>query len=192
MKLFQLAFLAAQKEFKAPFKDKANPGFKGTKYASLESILNAVQPALNKHGITISMPMRGNTVHVIFTHAESGEFIESYAEILLDEKDKTNEQKRGSAVTYQRRRNLEGLAGVTATDDDDANAAVESIDANEYMDKWGIVKEMAVKTGIHAQIKPFEEDYRQYFIKNYRTLDVRTPGTVATFLADFLSSKDKS
>lgn len=191
MKLYQLAFLQAQKEFKAPIKDKANPGFKGSRYASLESILNAVQPALNKYGITISMPMRGNTVYVIFTHAESGEFADSWSEILLDEKDKTNEQKRGSAITYQRRRNLEGLAGVTATDDDDANAASETTATDDYMDKWGAVKEVAVKTGVHSKIKPYEEDYRQYFMRNYKTINTNDVANIAKFLADFIVSKDK-
>lgn len=188
MKAFQTAFLAAQKEFLPAVKDCVNPGF-NSRYASLESILDAIKPALNKHGITISMPMKDDVVYVIFTHAESGEAIESHSKLDLPEKDKTNEQKIKSAITYKRRTNLEGLAGVVATDDDDAQAAVQQpTESKEYLEAWNFVRDVAMDLGLHESIKAHLEEYKKAFSKAYSSKSIKSRLDMQNFLNKFVES----
>ena len=40
-------------EFTPALKDSDNPAFRGAKYADLANNINAVRPALNKHGIAL-------------------------------------------------------------------------------------------------------------------------------------------
>ena len=119
------AFLAAQKEMGNAIKGSVNPFLKN-KYADLNSVREAVIPALNQHGISVIQPhviMEGrNYVETILLH-ESGEFISGLTEIVFA--DKNNAQAQGSGITYARRYGLQSICNIGA-DDDDGNTAVKT------------------------------------------------------------------
>lgn len=122
MKQIAKALLEAQKEMGNPTKQSKNPFFKSS-YADLNSVREAVIPALNAHGISVIQPMVNidgkNFVKTVLLH-ESGESLESFTEIIYA---KTNDaQAQGSGITYARRYSLQSMVCVGA-DDDDGNAA---------------------------------------------------------------------
>lgn len=117
-----LALHKVQAEVKNPSFDSTNPHFK-SKFASLASVREAVLPILNKHGLSLSQfPKAGDGTAGcvnLLVHF-SGQWVEEDCLLPLD---KNNAQGAGSAITYARRYSLQGIAGVVAEEDDDANAA---------------------------------------------------------------------
>ena len=112
------ALIKARAEFPSIQKDKVNPHFK-VSYASLDSVLDAVTPALCKHGLAIVQVMeRGNILKTHLFH-ESGEVLISEYEL----PDIQDSQKKGAALTYARRYSVCALLSITADEDDDGNAA---------------------------------------------------------------------
>lgn len=115
------AMLEAQKEIKHAVKDAKNPHFKND-YATLQSTLDAVKPALNRNGLVLTQEIRhGNqpegTVRVTtrIVHAASGEQTADAQVIPLV---KNDPQGLGSAVTYARRYAIQAMLGIAAEDDD--------------------------------------------------------------------------
>lgn len=116
------AILNAQKEMGNAVKGSANPFFK-SKYADLNSIREAVMPALHKNGISVLQP----TVHVdgknfvktVLLH-ESGQEYSSLTEIICAKQN--DPQAQGSAISYARRYGLQSLLNVGAEDDDGESA----------------------------------------------------------------------
>ncbi len=119
----------AQADMGEVFKTANNPAFK-SKYADLAAVVEAVVPALNKHGITLLQPISfdGDLVHVgtVLLH-ESGQWIRCVHSIPLSKRDAHG---IGSATTYGRRQGLSAMAGV-APEDDDGNAASAKQPAHE-------------------------------------------------------------
>jgi hypothetical protein len=128
-KLYQ-AILTAQKMFGAVLKDSNNPMFK-SKYASLESVLDAVRQPLLDAGVLVMQPTFDNgerdekgaprcaCIKTVLIHAESGESMEVVTTVPVS---KSDAQGYGSALTYARRYAIMGILGL-APEDDDANAA---------------------------------------------------------------------
>lgn len=117
------AFIKAQSEIHNARLDSKNPHFKSS-YASLESVLDAVKPTLNKYGIAVLQPMvEENDKLFIITKLvhESGESIESKTPVMFD---KQTAQAMGSGISYARRYSLAALVCIGA-DDDDANEATQ-------------------------------------------------------------------
>jgi hypothetical protein len=122
------ALAKAQQEMATPHKDAVNPHF-GNKYASLQSCIDAIKPALHKNGFVLiqagGKDEFGHFVATEFVH-ESGERFTSKVYLELD---RQNMQGIGSATTYAKRYGLLGLAGMEPDenpDDDDANRASET------------------------------------------------------------------
>ena len=119
------ALAAAQSEMKNAALNKTNPHFK-SKYADLAAIRDAVVPVLAKHGLAITqttgMYDGGFFLHTTLRH-ESGEIIESAYPLPLDV---SKPQAMGSALTYARRYSLASICGISAEEDDDANAAQDA------------------------------------------------------------------
>lgn len=111
------ALIKAKAEFQPIEKDKLNPHFR-TKYASLDSVLDAVTPALCKHGLVIVQPLQSGRVLNTHLYHESGEVMTSTFEL----PDVSDIQKIGSALTYARRYSVCALLGITADEDSDGNA----------------------------------------------------------------------
>jgi ERF superfamily len=117
------ALVKAQADMGNAKKDAVNPFFKKN-YADLNAIREAVLPALNAQGISVIQPtcvLEGkNYVETVLLH-ESGEFISSLTEIVVD---KVNDaQRHGSGLSYARRYALQSITNIGA-EDDDAQAAV--------------------------------------------------------------------
>jgi ERF superfamily len=122
IKQIATALLKAQSEMSNPKKGSTNPFFK-SKYADLNSIREAVIPVLNANGISVLQPTftaeNKNFVKTILLH-ESGEFLESYTEILFAKQN--DAQAQGSGISYARRYALQSFVCIGA-DDDDAQKA---------------------------------------------------------------------
>ena len=124
-----VALLEAQKQIGKVAKNKVNPHFKSA-YADYEAVLDAVKGPLNENGFVI--------VHRGVTHDGrdylrtelkhiSGLDVESELPLVLN----GNPQHGGSLITYLKRYNLSALTGLSSGEDDDANAAVPSMTAED-------------------------------------------------------------
>jgi hypothetical protein len=120
---FAEAFLSVQKAIKPAIKDTANGAFKGTKYADLSAVWEAVKIPLQDNGFSIiqspdfegqDMWLKTTILHV------SGEKMEGRYPLRPS---KNDPQGYGSALTYARRYSISAMLGVIADEDDDGNAA---------------------------------------------------------------------
>lgn len=119
-----VALNKAQSDFMVAKKDAKNPFFK-SKYATLNSVYEAVAQALLSNGFTIIQPICGDSVETTLIHA-SGQFITSSCPIVCA---KANDpQAMGSAITYARRYSLASLLGVMTDEDDDGEKAMGRTD----------------------------------------------------------------
>ncbi len=108
------ALLAAQLKMGNAVKDSKNPFFK-SKYADLNSIMDAVVPALTEQGLLLLQPIEGDKVVSMITDLETGELMASHVFIPSTI---TDPQKIGACITYFRRFTLQSLLGLQALDDD--------------------------------------------------------------------------
>ena len=117
------ALLNAQKNMGKAVKGSNNPYF-SSKYADLNSVLEACKEDLNEAGITILQPVSNNGednfVSTLLLH-ESGQYIKSTMKLLLSKNDMQN---LGSAVSYARRYTLQALITIPSSEDDDGEKAV--------------------------------------------------------------------
>lgn len=120
------AMAAAFGEIEAATKSANNPHFR-SKYADIGAVIDAVKPALVKHGLFFTQhpqPSEGGvTVETVLHHA-GGESISMGS--LFVPADKNNAQAFGSALTYCRRYALVTAFGVP-TEDDDGNSATRAM-----------------------------------------------------------------
>lgn len=116
------ALLQAQKKMGVALKDSKNPFFK-SKYADLNSVIDASIPTLNDEGIavlqTMDTGMHGAAIHTVLLH-ESGEFIGSSTPIVCAKQN--DPQAFGGAITYARRYGLQSATVLKAEDDDGESA----------------------------------------------------------------------
>ncbi len=117
MKELLTALCKAKQQFTPIGKDKANSHLK-YKYASLDSVLAAVEPALHTHELILSSSVVDGCLITRLYHI-SGECLESSFKL----PDIADPQKIGSAITYYRRYTICGLLSITADEDDDGVAA---------------------------------------------------------------------
>lgn len=118
IKAISAALVKAQKQMSNAVKDSKNPFFKSM-YADLNSVREAVLPALNDNDISVlqlTLTENGrNFVRTTLLHS-SGEYICSDTEILTT---KANDpQNLGSSISYARRYGLQAFLCVGAVDDD--------------------------------------------------------------------------
>lgn len=114
------ALSKAQAEMTAAPMNRVNPHFK-SKYADLSAVLDAVRPALTKHGLSVTQTTKlcdGQLVLTTTLHHLSGESIASEYPLPIGKP-----QEMGSALTYARRYCLSAICCIAADDDDDATAA---------------------------------------------------------------------
>lgn len=146
------ALLKAQKEMGNALKDSKNPFFKSS-FADLNSVREAVTPALHAAGITVlqlNVHYENNSfVRTTLLH-ESGEFICSDTQIICA---KPNDpQAQGSAISYARRYGLSSMLSVGAVDDDGEKAmSRNSVKAAQNISNQVVGKEAlatATNTGI--------------------------------------------
>ena len=112
----------AKKEIGKISKDSKNPFFK-SKYFDVNSLLEHVEPILQKHDLLLLQPIVDSKVSTIIIDVESGDqTINSVIQLPQIQ----DPQKLGSAITYYRRYTLQSLLGLQA-EDDDGNKAVKAI-----------------------------------------------------------------
>jgi hypothetical protein len=131
------ALAKAQGEFGSALKDSDNPYY-NSKYADLSSVINAVRPALSKHGIalvqTSEADLERQTASVTTSLHCGEQWISCTAEAPAIGKGRKapdepaaltrfDVQTIGAVWTYLRRYTLQGLVGVPA-EDDDGNSVV--------------------------------------------------------------------
>lgn len=124
---FYKDLITAQSEIQTLYKDEKNPFFK-SKYVPLANILREVKPVLNRNNFLLVQQTcieGGSDIIKTKIIHESGDSIESTAPLKIDEREKNNPQKYGSAVTYMRRYTLTSLLALEE-DDDDGNAAANN------------------------------------------------------------------
>ena len=114
----------AKADFDPILKNKINSFFKDrdgkpTAYADLGSILEAIGPALDKHGLLLSQPILDGKVVSKIYDIDGSESI--YSEIDLPQG--LDAQKLGAAISYFRRFTLQSLLALSA-EDDDGNSVV--------------------------------------------------------------------
>jgi hypothetical protein len=129
------ALAKAQLEFTSAVKDSDNPYY-NSKYADLNAVINAVRPALNKHGIAMMHNLESDLerqVAIVTVGLYCGEqFMEIEVEAPATGKGKKEAddmkaptrfdvQTIGAAWTYLRRYSLQAICGL-ASEDDDGNA----------------------------------------------------------------------
>jgi hypothetical protein len=113
------AMAKAFPEISNALKTKVNPHLR-SKYADLSSVMDAVKPALQAHGLWFMQHThdRGEStvcIETIIFHA-SGEFISSgYVSVPVT---KADAHGFGSAMSYARRYSLSSCFGVSSEDDD--------------------------------------------------------------------------
>lgn len=126
MKELFAAMAQAFPEIEGATKDKNNPHFR-SKYADLGNVVDAIKPALIKHGLFFVQMTHetenGVCVETVVGH-KSGEQMPLGK--LFVPADKNNAQGFGSALTYARRYSLMTAFGV-APEDDDGNAASKPV-----------------------------------------------------------------
>lgn len=138
-KTFHKALLALHNDIEALKKGESNPFFK-SKYVPLPDMIDALRPALQKHGFILSQPVdvtnsQNGIVNVVFstvTHAETG--FSDTAKLALPGID--DMQKLGGAITYARRYTLSALLGLREADDDGNTATGKTSSKISKKDKF--------------------------------------------------------
>lgn len=114
------ALIKAKGEFTPILKNKINP-FHKSKYADLDSVIDAVTPALCNHGLAIIQLVQivdGKSVLETCLYHDSGEHISSIYPL----PDVSDSQKFGASITYARRYALSAMLSIAPDSDDDGNS----------------------------------------------------------------------
>ena len=111
------ALSKAQGTMKNAIMNRTNPHFK-SKYADLASVLDATRAALSANGIAVSQIIDDGRLETMLIHT-SGQWLCGVMQLPVT----ARPQELGSCLTYYRRYALSSITGVSADDDDDANAA---------------------------------------------------------------------
>jgi hypothetical protein len=105
-----------------PKKTAANPGFKGTKYATLADVINVIEPQLEEHKLAHLILFRGRNIVYRVWDLEGAEKIESELEMPMDGLSGNISQQVGGMITYFRRYVLVSFWNLIP-EDDDGNSA---------------------------------------------------------------------
>lgn len=121
------ALAKAQGEFKCAVKTKRN-AFAKYNYVGIDDLLNAVLPALSKNGLCVMQPpIEFDTPENIFVYTRlahaSGQWIEGRMRVkAIKSSSGQNElQSQGSQITYLKKYILEGLVGISRSEDTDGS-----------------------------------------------------------------------
>lgn len=117
----------AKKEIGKISKDSTNPFFK-SKYFDVNSLLEHVEPILQKHDLLLLQPISNGAVSTIIYDIDTDN--KNYMSSSIPLPNIQDPQKLGSAITYYRRYTLQSLLGLQA-EDDDGNSATKQVKKQE-------------------------------------------------------------
>lgn len=118
---FAQRLILAQQSIGTISRDRENPRF-GSRYATLDALLEAVKPALHAQGLLLTQLINATpTGDLVVTRITDG--IDEVLAATPICSDRSMPQAFGSAVTYARRYALAALLAISTEDDDDANGA---------------------------------------------------------------------
>ena len=113
--------LAALDNVKA---NKVNPAYKGSRYISLDALLEAVKPVLLEHDLALVQTLVSEEgkvgVSTAFLHASGERF--DFGRLMVKAEGLTPQQV-GGAITYLRRQSIQTACGISVDLDDDGAAA---------------------------------------------------------------------
>jgi hypothetical protein len=113
--------LAALDNVKA---NKSNPAFKGSRYVSLDALLEAVKPVLLDHDLALIQTLVSQEgkvgVSTAFLHSSGERF--DFGTLLVKAEGLTAQQI-GGAITYIRRQSIQTACGISVDLDDDGAVA---------------------------------------------------------------------
>lgn len=148
IKELALAYAKAQPEIEGATKDKTNPAFR-SKYADLGNVVDAIKPALGKHGLSfVQLSHEAEAaakIETILLHG-SGEWL-SMGTICVPVT-KHDAHGFGSALTYARRYGLLTAFGV-APEDDDGNAAAKAVPQHGATPTGGVWDSLSIDQQNH-------------------------------------------
>jgi len=117
------AFVRAQGEMHHAKLDAKNTHFKSS-YATLQSVIDAVKPALNRNGLAFlqrAEPVDGGVmVETVFLHVSGDQMSAGKVHVPTS---KFDAHGTGSAYTYAKRYGLAMACGIGSDEDDDGNQA---------------------------------------------------------------------
>ena len=154
------ALREARKELQPVEKGAENPFFQ-SHYMDLDSVKDAADPILDKHGLYITQfPDATSTgepaLTTLLVH-ESGDYISSTAALSLSKKDP---QAQGSAITYMKRYSYVSILGIKGVDpDDDGN--VGTLSDKQVTARGGKAEGGASSRAGAGQRKELEAAFRQ-------------------------------
>jgi len=166
----------AQAEMRGVQKDSKNPHFKNT-YASLEAVIDASKPVLNKHGLAFTQApgalVDGAVEITTMLMHKSGQWIRSTLHMPVVKRDP---QGVGSAITYGLRYSLMAVLGVPPTDDDDGERAMDRNQTQQRQETRPQAVSRAVQT-VADLIAAIKET------RNHAALDALTnePGNIKLY-----------
>ena len=126
-------------QYEVPVLHKDTKGFSYT-YTDLPEIIRVITPYLQKHGLGFTQLIEGNQLKTIIFHFESGESIESSADIPEETMKGMNKfQTLGSAITYLRRYMLSSALGLVTDKDLDATSLEDKLGRSTTEHDLGII-----------------------------------------------------
>lgn len=134
----------ARSQFVKVKKDRVNGGPSKNKYATLDSVLDTITPALTENKLMIMQDMQETEsagrikVETTVMHV-SGQWVKYYAELPIV---KNDPQGVGSAFTYARRYALAAAFGLSQADDDAQIAVKSAQDWKRDLDKCDNVTDL--------------------------------------------------
>lgn len=161
MEIYKKLF-EAKKEIGKISKDSKNPFFK-SKYFDVNSLLEHVEPILQKHDLLLLQPIEAEWVKTQIFDIETGEKVSS--EIHLPEQ--KDPQKLGSAITYYRRYTLQSLLGLQAEDDDGNKASrpitpkAEKVDVDRLKKRLEACKDLKQLQTVYGALTATEKTASQ-------------------------------
>lgn len=160
------ALVAARAEYDPLVKDKSvNAGKFSYTYADLASLLEAVTPALCKHGVVIyqAPTVLGDGIVLVskLVHGDTGESVQD----MLPLPGNADMQKLGSAISYARRYLLMAQLGVAAEDDDGkAASSADNGKAAQRTTQTRQTQQRPQKQTTEATGQPTDEDCDKFMI----------------------------
>ena len=160
MKELLIALANVKKEVGTLSKTATNPFFK-SKYFDINSLIEQIEPLMEKNGLLLLQPIENGKVVSTIYHIETEMSVNS--EMMLP--NLQDPQKLGSAITYYRRYTLQSLLGLQAEDDDGNKASAPvKIDVKRLEARLDAVRSITELTDVYKSFSKNEKDATEKYV----------------------------